>query len=111
MFRLWDVPSAVWAYGFLRAAAFGLPAATGTGGVGLGAVVVLALFVGLARGSRVAWVALVALDVMSFALLVLATPQLAEAPLLVHICAGLALVTLLLPSTRRHAASPRARGA
>lgn len=101
-FDLWRVPTAVWLYGFLRMAAFGLPLLTGTGGVGLGAVIVGLLFVGLVRGARAAWIALVVLDVLAFALLLLATPALEEAPLLVHIAAGLALVVLLLPSTRRY---------
>ncbi len=101
------MPTAVWVYGLLRALAFYLPAATRTGQVGLGLVVILVLFVGLVRGSRGAWVALVILDILGFALLVLATPQLREAPLLIHITSGLALVTLLLPSTRRYVAGKR----
>ena len=104
-FNLWQVPTAVWLYGFLRALAFGVPYATGTGGFGLGVVVIGLLFIWLVRGSRVAWAALVVLDVISFVLLLLATPQLAEAPLILHILAGLALLTLLLPSTRRYVRS------
>jgi hypothetical protein len=104
-FNLWQVPTAVWLYGFLRALAFAVPYATGTGGFGLGVVVIGLLFIWLVRGSRVAWAALVVLDVISFVLLLLATPQLAEAPLILHILAGLALLTLLLPSTRRYVRS------
>jgi len=104
-FNLWQVPTAVWLYGFLRALAFGVPYSTGTGGFGLGVVVIGLLFIWLVRGSRVAWAALVVLDVISFVLLLLATPQLAEAPLILHILAGLALLTLLLPSTRRYVRS------
>ena len=95
----------MWLYGFLRALAFAVPYATGTGGFGLGVVVIGLLFIWLVRGSRVAWAALVVLDVISFVLLLLATPQLAEAPLILHILAGLALLTLLLPSTRRYVRS------
>jgi len=104
-FNLWQVPTAVWLYGFLRALAFAVPYATGTGGFVLGVVVIGLLFIWLVRGSRVAWAALVVLDVISFVLLLLATPQLAEAPLILHILAGLALLTLLLPSTRRYVRS------
>jgi len=95
------VPSAVWLYGCLRGAAFSVPSLTQTGGVGLGAFVVLVLYVYLVRGSRRAWIALVVLDVIALLLLALST-QLGQTPLLVHILSALALATLLLPSVRRY---------
>lgn len=98
--RVWDVPTAVWAYGVLRAAAFLIPFATGTGGFGLGLVVVLVLWVLLVRGSRVAWVSLVLLDLLSLGLL-LVSWRVAPGPLLLPITAGLALAVLLLPTVRR----------
>ncbi|MGI8576243.1 MAG: hypothetical protein ACR2MA_13175 [Egibacteraceae bacterium] len=100
-FRIWDVPPAVWAYGCLRAAAFGVPVVTGSGGVGLGLAIVFVLYVFLVRGSQVAWGVLFALDALSFIVLV-ATPQLGETPLILPIIAGLALLVLLLPSTRKY---------
>lgn len=101
--RLWDVPTAVWAYGLFRAAAFVVPFATGTGGFGLGVVVVPVLWVLLIRGSRAAWVALLVLDLLSAGLLI-ATWRTETPPLVLPIAAGLALVMLVLPSTRRHVA-------
>ncbi len=105
-FNLWQVPTAVWLYGFLRALAFAVPYATGTGGFGLGVIVTALLFIWLVRGSRVAWATLVVLDMLSLVLLLLAAPQLEEVPLILHIFAGLALLTLWLPSTRRHVSGP-----
>lgn len=104
--RFWDVPTAVWGYGVLRAAAFLIPFATGTGGFGLGLVVVLVLWVLLVRGSRAAWVALVVLDLLSFGLL-LASWRASPGPLLLPIAAGLAIVALLWPSTWRHVGGRR----
>jgi hypothetical protein len=43
---------------------------------------------------------------LSLVLLLLAAPQLEEVPLILHIFAGLALLTLWLPSTRRHVSGP-----
>lgn len=100
-FRLWDVPPAVWAYGLFRAAAFGVPVATGSGGAGVGLLIVLVLFVFLVRGSVIAWSLLFFLDLLSFLVLV-GTPQLGESPLILPILAGLALLALVLPSTRRY---------
>jgi hypothetical protein len=100
-FELWDVPPSVWAYGFFRAAAFGVPYATGTGGFGLGMLVVLVLYVLLLRRSRWAWALLVVLDVLSLAALVV-TQQQTAAPWVLHIFAALALTTLVLPSTLRY---------
>lgn len=100
-FKLWDVPPAVWAYGFFRALAFGVPFATGTGGVGLGLLVVLVLYVLVLRRSRRAWMALVVLDVLSLVILVITQAQ-TPAPWVLHIFTALAIVSLLLPSTRRY---------
>lgn len=103
------MPTAVWLYGGLRGAAFAVPSLTQTGGIGLGAFVVLALYVFLVRGSRRAWIALVVLDVLALLLLALGT-QLGQTPLLVHILSALALVTLLLPSVRRYVTGHDAQG-
>ncbi|HSJ43366.1 MAG TPA: hypothetical protein VK923_01635 [Euzebyales bacterium] len=100
-FKLWDVPPSVWAYGFFRALAFGVPYATGTGGVGLGLFVVLVLYVFVLRRSRRAWMALVVLDVLSLVILVITQVQ-TSAPWALHIFTALAVVSLLLPSTRRY---------
>lgn len=93
----------MWAYGLLRAIAFGLPLATGAGGIGLGVLVTLVLYVPLVRGSRVAWSALLTLDILTLVLLVV-TQQTTGAPWLVHICTAAAIITLLLPSTRAYVA-------
>jgi len=100
-FKLWDVPPALWAYGFFRALAFGVPFATGTGGFGLGLFVVLVLYVLALRRSRGAWMALVVLDILSLVLL-LVTQQQTSAPWVLHIFTALAIISLLLPTTRRY---------
>ncbi len=100
-FKLWDVPPPVWAYGFFRALAFGVPFATGTGGVGLGLFVVLALYILVLRRSRRAWMALVVLDVLSLVILVITQAQ-NPAPWVLHIFTALAIISLLLPATRRY---------
>lgn len=105
-FHLWDVPTSIWAYGFLRAVAFGVPLAIGYGGVGLGVVITLILYVFLVRGSRVAWSILLVLDVLTLTLLI-ATQAATQAPYLMHICTGAALVALLMPSARSYVATPR----
>lgn len=105
-FRLWDVPTSIWAYGFLRAVAFGVPLATGYGGVGLGVIVTFVLYVFLVRGARVAWSILLVLDILTFTLLV-ATQPATQAPYLMHICTGAAIVALLMPSARSYVARPR----
>lgn len=101
-FRLWDVPPPVWAYGFFRALAFGVPFATGTGGVGVGLLVVLVLYAFVLRRSRRAWMALVVLDILSLTVLVVTQSQ-TSAPWVLHIFTALAVVCLLLPTTRRYA--------
>lgn len=100
-FKLWDVPPALWAYGFFRALAFGVPFATGTGGFGLGLFVVLVLYVLALRRSRGVWMALVVLDTLSLVLL-LVTQQQTSAPWVLHIFTALAIISLLLPTTRRY---------
>lgn len=107
---IWAVPPAVWAYGFLRAAAAGVPVATATGGVGLTLFVGLALYVLLVRGSRAAWSVLLVLDVLSLTLLVI-TQQQTGAPWLLHIFTATGVVALLLPSTRRWVAGRHVRDA
>ena len=101
---IFRVPTAVWVYGFLRALAFAAPFWAGAGTIGLGAVVVVVLFIPLVAGRRWAWVSLLVLDSISLVLLVAvaATSPLGEVPLLVPLLAGAALGCLLLPSTRRH---------
>jgi nicotinamide riboside transporter PnuC len=91
----------VWAYGFFRALAFGVPFATGTGGFGLGLFVVLVLYVLMVRRSRGAWLALVILDVLSLVILVITQAQ-TSAPWALHIFTALAIVSLLMPATRRY---------
>lgn len=112
-FKLWDVPPPVWAYGFFRALAFGVPYATGTGGFGLGLVVVLVLYVLLVlRRSRGAWVALLILDVLSLAALLVTQAQ-TSAPWVLHIFTALAIASLLMPATRRYVTGrpdPHAQG-
>lgn len=100
-FKLWDVPPAAWAYGWFRAMAFGVPFVTGTGGFGLGMFVVLFLYVLLLRRSRIAYMVLVTLDVLSFVLLLVTQSQ-TSAPWVLHIFTGLAIASLLMPATRRY---------
>lgn len=100
-FQIWNVPSSVWAYGLLRAVAFGVPLTSGTGGLGLNVLVVLVLYVPLVRGSRLAWSTLLVLDILTLVLLIV-TQQTTMAPWLVHICTAGAIVALLLPSTRAY---------
>lgn len=90
----------------LRALAFLVPYATGTGTFGLGPVVVGGLWVLAVRRSRAAWGALVVLDVGSLGFLLLGQ-RTSPAPLILPLAAGAALVTLLLPSVWRHVARPR----
>lgn len=105
-FRLLRVPTAVWLYGFLRAATFLLPLSSGTGGLGIGLLLVPPLYVLLIRGSVRAWGALLVFDSLSFAVLV-ALPDVGGLPLLTPILAGVAIALLLLPSTRRYVTRPR----
>lgn len=100
-FQIWNVPSSVWAYGLLRAIAFGLPLTSETGGLGLNVLVVLVLYVPLIRGSRLAWSTLLVLDILTLVLLII-TQQTTQAPWLVHICTAGAIVALLVPSTRAY---------
>ena len=104
------IPTAVWGYGLIRALAFGAPALTEDGRVGLGLLVVLPLYVYLVRGSRLAWAILVVLDAVGLALLAVGLVTADEAPLSIPLLAGLAFALLLVPSTRRFvgAASPKA---
>ena len=95
------IPTAVWAYGLLRAIAFGAPILTAQGNVGLGVLIVLPLYVFLVRGSRLAWAILVVLDAISPLLLVLSLGQ-TEVPLSVPLLTATAFATLLAPSTRRY---------
>ncbi len=105
-----DVPIALWAYGLLRALAFAAPAWTRDGRIGLGVVVVLALYiVVLVRRARWAWVALVALDVLSLTMLIAVWMEADDAPLSVPILAGAAMVALLMPSVRRYLRIDRTR--
>ncbi|MGI9031112.1 MAG: hypothetical protein ACR2HP_14185 [Ilumatobacteraceae bacterium] len=107
---MFDVPIALWAYGLLRSLAFAAPAWTEDGRIGLGVIVVLALYVVvLVKRSRGAWIALVALDVLSFTMLITVWLREDDAPLIIPILAGAALVALLLPSTRRYLNVDRAR--
>jgi hypothetical protein len=100
-FKLWDVPPALWAYGFFRAFAFVVPFATGTGGFGLGLLVVLVLYVLVLRRSRIAYMVLVILDILSLVLLLITQSQ-TSAPWVLHIFTALAIIALLLPTTRRY---------
>lgn len=100
-FRLWRVPTSIWVYGFLRAAAFGLPLVSDAGGVGLGLFVVLPLYLFLVRGSVFAWGTLLVLDSLSFALLV-ALPETIDLPLLLPVLQGGAIVALVVPGTRAY---------
>jgi len=107
-FQIWKVPTAVWFYGSVRAAGFAVAGTTGPVGA-LDVSLILALYLLLVRGSRTAWVVLIAVDVASFGLLVLTT-RVGQTPLLVHILFGSALVTLLLPSIRRYVSGRDAKG-
>lgn len=98
---VWSVPTALWAYGTLRAAALAAPTWTGAGGVPLIAVVVLVLFVLVVRGSRTAWLALIAVDVVALVLVLTATRE-ADGPLIIPLLATAAFVLLLAPPIGRH---------
>lgn len=108
--RLLDVPTAVWVYVTLRGLAVVVPLTTGSGGIGLGAFAFLVGAVFLVRGSRFAWIALLALDAMALVLLAAVTRGFADPtlPLLLPILQGLALLVLFAPSIRRHVTRDRA---
>ena len=79
----------------------------GIGGIGVGVLFTAFLYIMLVRGRRWAWVALLALDVVFFGILVAATDGLRTVPLLLPIVQGLALVTLFWPSIARHVGAAR----
>lgn len=96
----YDVPGGIWLYGLLRVGSLGLPIATGTGGIGLGLVVIPPLFVMLVRRSASAWGTLLVFDSVSFGILG-ATRAITDAAPLQFALAAVALLLLLLPSVRR----------
>ena len=106
-FRWNRIPTAVWAYGFLRAASLGAPLLTEGGQIPLLVLVVLPVYVFFVRGSRVAWAILVVLDAVGLLLLAVSYGGAAETPISIPLLTLLAFATLLLPPTRRWVGAAR----
>jgi hypothetical protein len=100
-----DVPVSLWVYGLLRSLAFMAPSLTEEGRFGLGAIVTVVLFVFVLRRSHRAYQVLIFLDAFSLVMLLATWLGADDAPLSVPLLAGLALVALLWPSTRRYVSS------
>ena len=98
---LLDVPATLWAYAVLRSLAFAAPTWAG-GNIGLGVVVVAALYVFALRRSRRAWSALVVLDVLSLTMLVAAWLDASGSPIAAPLLTALSFVVLVLPASRRY---------
>lgn len=98
---LFDIPTALWAYGALRALAFAAPA-WDEGSIGLGAFVAVVLYVFVLRRSRWAWFVLVFLDLFTLPMLFVAWLDAGDVAAAAPLLTLLALVTLLLPSVRCH---------
>ncbi|MEM9565039.1 MAG: hypothetical protein AAGA93_20615 [Actinomycetota bacterium] len=96
------VPGSLWLSGALRALSFAAPLLTSAGRLGLGIVVAAVLWVGVLRGQAMAWRALVAVDVLSIALLVVGLFTVDGARAVAPTLAAVALACLLTPSSRRH---------
>lgn len=102
------VPLTVWNYGVVVVVFHVLPPLLGPAPAGplvlARFVVVVLLMVGMARRSRGAWVAAVAMEVLLLGLLAvnLLGGGLPQVPLITLAGALLALVLLLVPPTRRH---------
>lgn len=106
--RVLPVPTALWAYGFFRAVAFGLPVLSSHAGrIGLGVAVVLVLFVGVVLRATWAWIALALLDALSLTTTVVLSDIPDDVPWGVVVSTVLALVVLLTPSVQRHVGWPR----
>ncbi|MEM9037167.1 MAG: hypothetical protein AAGD18_21430 [Actinomycetota bacterium] len=99
------IPTALWLYGLLRSLAFAAPAWSSGGRIGLGALVVAALFVWTARGSRRSWAVLAWLDTVSLVMLVAAWSTVDGAAVAAPVLAAAAMATLWAPSIRCHVAA------
>lgn len=104
-----SVPTALWAYGFLRSVSFGLPILSDSGTVGLGAAIVFMLFVGVVRRATWAWILLALLDAVSLTITLVLAKIPDDVPWGVASVTLLALVVLVTPSVQRHVGWPQER--
>lgn len=101
--RWLDVPTSLWAYALLRSVAFAAPAWSEGGRIGLGVVVIAALFVHVVRTrSRWAWQVIAFLDIVSALLLLATWGSDTTAAVAAPVLAASALVCLFLPASRRY---------